>query len=210
MFFPSCKPRGCVVTFEQGSTFLSLTAGHITGPDLELKRPRLWPIRTDSLIIYKFWHFQMAPAAAPTMPSQSPAHWVKTRILRILPRHSFLTIHWTYFLVVCTVFSVIFWLSTKPHSGNSLAYIDSLFMVVSAMSLTGMNTVNLSDLNTAQQVQLYVLMILGSPILVSIAVLYARKRDFQTTAGIGSRTRSKCSNFCVLRITHTILEILAD
>jgi ABC-type arginine/histidine transport system permease subunit len=55
-------------------------------------------------------------------------------------------------------------------------------MVVSAISLTGMNTINLSDVNTAQQVQLYVLMIIGSPILVSIVVLYIRKKDFKRTA----------------------------
>ncbi|TVY69020.1 Low-affinity potassium transport protein [Lachnellula suecica] len=51
-------------------------------------------------------------------------------------------------------------------------------MVVSAISLTGMNTVNVSDLNTGQQVQIYFLMVLGSPILVSICVIYIRKRDF--------------------------------
>lgn len=49
-------------------------------------------------------------------------------------------------------------------------------MVVSAMSLTGMNTVNVGDLNTTQQVIIYFLMILGSPLLISIAVLYFRKR----------------------------------
>lgn len=103
-----------------------------------------------------------------------PVQCAKSRVSAFIARRSFLTFHWTYFLAICTVFSLIFWLS----SHGSVAYIDSLFMVISAMSLTGMNTVNLSDLNMAQQVELYVLMILGSPILVSIVVLYVRKRAF--------------------------------
>jgi len=61
---------------------------------------------------------------------------------------------------------------------NSVLYVDSLFLIVSTTSLTGLNTVNLDDLNTCQQVFLYTLTILGNPISVSIFVVYMRKEAF--------------------------------
>jgi hypothetical protein len=43
-------------------------------------------------------------------------------------------------------------------------YINSLYMTVSAMTLTGMNTVNLSTLSTFQQVLLFFLILSGSAV----------------------------------------------
>lgn len=46
----------------------------------------------------------------------------------------FKELHYTYFILTCSVFSGIFYgISTPPRS---VAYIDSLFIVVSAMTLT--------------------------------------------------------------------------
>lgn len=47
------------------------------------------------------------------------------------------------------------------------------------MTLTGLNTVNLSELNTFQQFILFLLIILGSTILVSIAVVFVRLKAFE-------------------------------
>ncbi|KAL8942206.1 MAG: hypothetical protein Q9216_001782 [Gyalolechia sp. 2 TL-2023] len=47
------------------------------------------------------------------------------------------------------------------------------------MTLTGLNTVNLSELNTFQQCILFLLIILGSAILVSIAVVFVRLKAFE-------------------------------
>ena len=58
--------------------------------------------------------------------------------------------------------SVIFWGVATPF--RSLTYTDSLFFTVSAMSLAGLNTVNLSQLNTVQQVMLFILIMLGSAV----------------------------------------------
>ena len=44
------------------------------------------------------------------------------------------------------------------------------------MTEAGLNTVNLSELNTFQQFILFLLIMLGSAILVSIAVLQVRQR----------------------------------
>jgi len=53
-------------------------------------------------------------------------------------------------------------------------------MVTSAMTETGLNTVNPSDINTFQQVLLFLLMIGGSSIFVSNFVVLVRKRAFES------------------------------
>ncbi len=93
------------------------------------------------------------------------------------PRLTFLRLHWIYFVTTCLFCSVIFWASAKPH--GSVSYTDSLFLVVAAMSLAGMNSVNLSSLNTFQQAMLCCLMVFGSQIFVSFLVVHFRKRAFQ-------------------------------
>lgn len=47
------------------------------------------------------------------------------------------------------------------------------------MTLAGLNTVNLSALNTFQQIILFVLIMLGSAIFVSIGVVHVRKKAFE-------------------------------
>ncbi|KAL8948112.1 MAG: hypothetical protein Q9222_005671 [Ikaeria aurantiellina] len=94
-----------------------------------------------------------------------------------LPPLNFITLHYAYFIGVCILASLIFWGSASP--ARSISYTDSLFLVVSAMTLAGLNTVNLSELNTFQQFILFVLIILGSAILVSIAVVFVRLKAFE-------------------------------
>lgn len=60
-----------------------------------------------------------------------------------------------------------------------MSYTDSLFLVVSAMTLAGLNTVNLSEVNTFQQFILFLLIMLGSAILVSIVVVHIRRKAFE-------------------------------
>ena len=47
------------------------------------------------------------------------------------------------------------------------------------MTLAGLNTINLSQLNTFQQVLLFLLIMLGSAILVSSAVVHVRRKAFE-------------------------------
>lgn len=100
---------------------------------------------------------------------------VSTR--RYLPPLNFITIHYAYFSVVCLISSVIFWKSSDPAS--PISYTDSLFLVVSAMTEAGLNTVNLSILTTWQQTMLFLLIMLGSTIWVSIWTVLARKHVFE-------------------------------
>ena len=73
--------------------------------------------------------------------------------------------------------SIIFWGASTP--ARSVSYTDSLFLVVSAMTLAGLNTINLSTLNIFQQFLLFLLILLGSAILVSTVVVHVRKKAFE-------------------------------
>jgi len=73
--------------------------------------------------------------------------------------------------------SVIFWGASTP--AHSVRYIDALFLVVSAMTLSGLGSINLSVINTFQQILLFVLIMMGSAIFVSAFVVHLRKRAFE-------------------------------
>ncbi|KAF2865092.1 putative cation transporter, partial [Massariosphaeria phaeospora] len=100
------------------------------------------------------------------------------RLHRTLPSLNFITLHYIYFVATCLVTSVVFWASSTP--ARSISYTDSLFVTVSAMTLAGLNTVNLSTLNTFQQFLLFFLIIIGSAIFVSGFVVHVRKRAFES------------------------------
>ncbi|TAQ88711.1 hypothetical protein B7494_g2953 [Chlorociboria aeruginascens] len=94
-----------------------------------------------------------------------------------LPELNFITVHYTYFILTCLIASLIFWGSSHPS--KSITYTDSLFLVVSAMTEAGLNTVNLSEMTTFQQFVLWFLIIIGSTIFVSISTVLTRKRVFE-------------------------------
>ncbi|KAK8194407.1 hypothetical protein M8818_007598 [Zalaria obscura] len=93
------------------------------------------------------------------------------------PPVNFITIHYAYFIFTCLLFAIIFWGSSTP--ARSVSFTDSLFLVVSAMTLAGLNTVNLSVLNTFQQFLLFLLIMLGSAIFVSAFVVHVRRKAFE-------------------------------
>jgi Trk-type K+ transport system membrane component len=94
-----------------------------------------------------------------------------------LSSFTFIQLHYAYFIITCLIFSGIFYGCSRPEA--SLGYTDCLFLVVSAMTLTGLNTVNLSTLNTVQQFILFFLIIIGSAIFVSSFVVHVRKNAFE-------------------------------
>lgn len=94
-----------------------------------------------------------------------------------LPPLNYITIHYAYFIVVTMLASLIFWGSSSDY--NRVSYTDSLFMVTSAFTNTGLNTINISDITTWQQVLLWILMIIGSPIWVSLWTVFVRKSAFE-------------------------------
>ncbi|PYH92551.1 potassium transporter [Aspergillus ellipticus CBS 707.79] len=97
--------------------------------------------------------------------------------MAVLPPFNFLTLHYAYFIATPLICSAIFWGSSTPS--RSFGYVDSLFMCVSAMTGAGLNTVDLSSLNSFQQSILFALLFLGHAILISITVLFVRRSAFQ-------------------------------
>lgn len=94
-----------------------------------------------------------------------------------LPPVNFITVHHAYFILVGLVFAAIFWGISNPE--RSVSFIDSLFLVESAFTSSGLNTVNISQLTTGQQVILAIMMILGSPVLISLFTIWFRAHIFE-------------------------------
>ena len=90
---------------------------------------------------------------------------------------NFITIHYAYFVFVPLLSALVFWGSSTPFRGVN--FTDALFLCVSAMTEAGLNTVNLSTLNSWQQVMLFFLILGGSAIWVSIYVIMVRLRRFE-------------------------------
>ena len=55
-----------------------------------------------------------------------------------LPDVSFVTLHYLYFITTCGVATLIFWGAATPF--RSVAFIDALFLTVSAMTEAGTST----------------------------------------------------------------------
>ncbi|KAL4934526.1 putative potassium transporter [Aspergillus undulatus] len=100
-----------------------------------------------------------------------------TGISALCPPFNFLTLHYAYFIVLSLISSLVFW-GTLTLPPKSVSYVDSLFMCVSAITGAGLNSVEASTLSTIQQAIMFVLLMLGHAILISITVLHVRKRAF--------------------------------
>lgn len=80
------------------------------------------------------------------------------------------TLHYAYFLTLSLLASLLF------HALGTTRPVDTLFLVVSALTSTGLTTAPLSTLTGPQQAVLCALMVLGSAIWVSFVMLVRRKR----------------------------------
>ncbi|KAI2783746.1 TrkH-domain-containing protein [Daldinia loculata] len=94
-----------------------------------------------------------------------------------LPPVNYITLHYAYFIGTTIVATLIFWGASAPK--YSVGWWDSMFMVMSALTASGLNTVNVSQLTTFQQVELCVLMMIGSQVLISYVTIAFRKHIFE-------------------------------
>ncbi|OAL57355.1 potassium transport protein-like protein 1 [Pyrenochaeta sp. DS3sAY3a] len=104
--------------------------------------------------------------------------------LRKEVRLNFYRAHMLYFIGVIAISSVIVYgqgLANGPKEvgGAHLTYMDALFLCCSAMTTTGLNTVNLGDVSGFQQAVFCILMILGNIPFVSTAVVLIRRKHFR-------------------------------
>ncbi|KAK3178837.1 hypothetical protein OEA41_000974 [Lepraria neglecta] len=94
---------------------------------------------------------------------------------------NFYRVHVLYFIFTLLLSSIIIYgsgVDGNSHNAEArfrLRYIDALFLCTSAMTNTGLNTVNLSSLTGFQQSVLYILMLIGNITVVSIATVLVRR-----------------------------------
>ena len=110
------------------------------------------------------------------MPNLGPLNRPLRFIRSQLPPLNFITYHYLYFILTSLGTALIFWGSSTPF--RSVSFTDSIFLTTSAMTLAGLNTVNLSSLNTFHQFLLFCLVQLGSAIFVSAFVVHVRRKAF--------------------------------
>ncbi|KAK1510108.1 cation transporter [Colletotrichum abscissum] len=115
----------------------------------------------------------------------------KSGLRALLPPLNFITLHYAYFIGTTLLASAIFYASSNPH--GSISYVDSLFLVISAMTEAGLNTVNLSEITMWQQVMLWLLIIIGSSVWVSIWTVMARKHVFEKSLRVVARAQKEGS-----------------
>ncbi|KAH9942175.1 cation transport protein-domain-containing protein [Epithele typhae] len=91
-------------------------------------------------------------------------------------RHlNFYRVHLLFFTFTPIVFSGIIYASNGEFPVD---YVDCLFNCVSAMTVCGLATVDLSGLTPFQQVLLFMQMCLGSPVVISWMMVYIRRSFF--------------------------------
>ncbi|KAI8138413.1 cation transport protein-domain-containing protein [Fennellomyces sp. T-0311] len=87
---------------------------------------------------------------------------------------NFLELHYAYFAVLCFIVSGLFY--CQP--GTQWDYIDALFMAVTTVTNTGLNTIDMSQLSYYQLLLMFFVSILGSQVAVSVFIVLVRKHYF--------------------------------
>ncbi|AEO58566.1 hypothetical protein MYCTH_53804 [Thermothelomyces thermophilus ATCC 42464] len=100
------------------------------------------------------------------------------RVRPYLPPINFITLHYAYFILSCLFFALVFW-GSGSSSSVKIGFLDSLFLIMSALTSTGLNTQNLSQMSLGQQIVLFLAMLLGHPILVSLWTVLFRRHVFE-------------------------------
>lgn len=96
----------------------------------------------------------------------------------LFPGWNLHTVHWTYFSIMFLLTGTILWGTSTPRA--SVSYIKALFLAISSFTGAGLAPLNLSTLNTAQQIILFCNMILGNPHVFGTAILNWMQRSYET------------------------------
>lgn len=88
---------------------------------------------------------------------------------------NFFRVHLLFFTFIPLLASAVLYASNGKYP---ISYVDALFNSVSAMTVCGLSTVNLSSLTPWQQVILFLQMCVGSPVVVSWCMVCIRRYFF--------------------------------
>ncbi|KAJ7725300.1 potassium transporter [Mycena maculata] len=89
---------------------------------------------------------------------------------------TFYRLHFTAFTIIPLIAAAIFY---ACNGRFHISFLDSVFMCYSAMTVTGLSTIDLSTTTSWQQVILYILMLIGDFTVVSWIMVLVRKWYFQ-------------------------------
>ncbi|KAI4687990.1 uncharacterized protein J4E84_004918 [Alternaria hordeiaustralica] len=125
--------------------------------------------------------------------------YLKEEVLKL----NFYRAHMLYFVVVIAISSVIVYgqgLADGPreYGDAHVTYTDALFLCTSAMTTTGLNSVDLGDMSGFQQATFAVLLMIGNIPFVSTAVVLIRRALF----------RKKMAD--VVKHSHTMQRLVQD
>ncbi|KAL2863235.1 potassium ion transporter [Aspergillus lucknowensis] len=102
------------------------------------------------------------------------AAYHKARIPWLKDLHlNFIFLHYVYIISMVFVCSIII------YPGSGLKYVDALFFSAGAATQSGLNTVDLNLLHTYQQVTIYFVTMLTTPIFIHTAVVFIRLYWFE-------------------------------
>ena len=106
---------------------------------------------------------------------------IHTRVFHL----NYFRLHLSYFVFVILLSSVIVYGSGVNGNSNDeeasfyLTYVDALFLCTSAMTSTGLNTVNLGAITTFQQSVLFILIFMGNVVTISIVTVAIRRHYYR-------------------------------
>lgn len=118
------------------------------------------------------WNRRECAGALSTLAKRATA--VKARIPILNEIHlNFIFLHYVYIISWAIVGSIIL------YPGNTLAYIDSIFFAACAATQSGLNTVDFNLLHTYQQIVLYCISMLTTPIFIHTSLVFIRLYWFE-------------------------------
>ncbi|TDL22993.1 hypothetical protein BD410DRAFT_185413 [Rickenella mellea] len=95
--------------------------------------------------------------------------------LAIQQNLNFFRVHLLFFIFTPLIFSAIFFVS---NGSFHISYIDSLFVCVSSITVTGLTTVDLSGLTGWQQAILFIQVCIGNVVAIAWVTVWYRRRLF--------------------------------
>ncbi|TPR10405.1 hypothetical protein CAN33_0021990 [Aspergillus niger] len=113
-------------------------------------------------------------------------------------RMNFVLIHYVYIIATSLLSSIII------YPGANLDYTDALFLSAGAATQSGLNTVDLNTLHTYQQIVLYVVSMLTTPIFIHTVLVFVRLYWFE------KRFQHVVSDARALRHTRSRLRTISE
>lgn len=92
-----------------------------------------------------------------------------------MKKRPFRRLHLSYFVFLSLVGSFSLWISPKPLNSARLSFIDAVYNAVSALTVTGLSSVEMHRFSFMDQVILLLLMVAGSQVFTSLIPLLIRR-----------------------------------